>query len=176
MSLSKQTLVLSAFLFLATTLQAAPGKGCCDIVRVDTDRGFVWLRNPSNGLLAQFRPGVDIEKFKVGDRFNPDTNVLNKTKLDSKYQLVEPELVQPNATIIRARGAEVAVKNNETGKVYRFYALSFGAVLSSLKPGQEIVVDEDGGWAIIRWASKKDDSVMGKRDKVKPQTYAYKLD
>jgi hypothetical protein len=160
---------------LASELQAA-AKFCCDIIRVDSAKGSVWVRNPVNGLLAQFHaePGEN-GRFKVGDRFNPDTNALNGTKLDTKYVLMEPDLDPPNASILRVTGSEIAATVKGSGKLYRFYALSFGPVLSSLRPGQNIVIDEIGRWAIIRWVSHTEPSIMGKESKLKPQTYAFKL-
>ncbi len=165
-----------SFLFLALpALLASPAihgaenpRDCCKIIRVNPDKGNAWLRNPANGMVAQFRVGADdIGKFEVGDRFNPDTSELNGTKLERRYAMVLPELDPPNAKIVRVRGAEVAVEIHESKTVYRFYALKFGTVLSSIRPGQEILVDEAGRWAFIR---------IEAHGKVKPSVWAFALD
>src|SRR5688500_5928869 len=169
-------LVCTAIL-IPTELRAADRKPCCDIIRVNSEKNTVWLRNPTNGLLVQFQTApAEIGDFKVGDVFNPEKNTLNGVRIGARYAQSEADLDPPNAKIIRVRGAEVAAESLKDGTVYVFYALSFGAVLSSLKPGQEIVIDEVGRWAIIRWVSHTEASILGKRSKLKPQTYAYKLD
>src|SRR5688572_8183037 len=115
--------VISTAVFAAPDPQAAR-KTCCDIIRVDRAKNIVWLRNPSNGLLAQFKTGpTEIGDFTVGDRFDPDKNTLNGVRIGARYALVEPDLDPPNAKIIRVRGAEVAAEGLKNGTVYIFYAL-----------------------------------------------------
>ncbi len=65
---------------------------------------------------------------------------------------------------------------NDGGSLRSFYLLSFGPLQSSLRPGQDIVVDEAGGWAIIRWVSHTAASIIpDPKRKLTPQTYAFKL-
>ena len=158
-----------ALLFAASAAPAADDpKACCKIIRVNADKGTAWLRNPRNGMVAQFRLGAgDADRFKVGDRFDPDANALNGTPLERRYALVLPELGELNAHIIRARGAEMAAEMDASKTVYRIYALKFGTVLSSVKPGLAIYIDEAARWAFIR--------VEG-YGKVKPSVWAFVLD
>jgi hypothetical protein len=156
---------------MAAHLYGQP-KTCCKVIRVDAEKGTVWLRNPASAVLVQINPGTaDVATFKIDDQFNPDAGTLNGTKLDKKYVLVLPEIDEPNASIIRARGAEVAVKVEETGTVLRFYMPRFGPVLSSLRPGTKVLIDKSGKWAILRYGGAD-----GKRTNVKPQVFAFELD
>jgi hypothetical protein len=164
----------STFLFLPLLLLPAAGraaenpKDCCKIIRVDSEKGTAWLRNPRTGMVAMLRVGAaDIGKFKIDDRYNPDTSELNGAKTERRYPTVMPEAEPTNARVIRVKGAEVACEVNESKTVYRFYALKFGPVLSSIRPGQEIVVDEVGRWAFIR---------LEGGGKVKPSLWAFALD
>ena len=161
------TVALAALLF-AAAVHADDPKACCKIIRVDAGKGTGWLRNPRNGMVAQFRLGAgDTERFKVGDRFDPEANALNGTPLERRYAMVLPELGELNAHIIRARGAEMAAEIDATKTVYRIYALKFGRVLSSVKPGLAIYIDEAARWAFI--------PVEG-YGKVKPSVWAFALD
>jgi hypothetical protein len=152
----------------AAVAHADDPKACCRIIRVNTEKGTAWLRNPRNGAVAQIRLGeADGDRFKIGDRLDPDASTLNGTKLEHRYAMVLPEIEAMNAHIIRARGAEMAAEMDATKTVYRIYALKFGRVLSSVKPGEPIYIDEAERWAYIR--------VEG-YGKVKPSVWAFKLD
>ncbi len=165
-------LVASALLLLlaalATSLGAADDpKACCTIIRVDVDQRTAWLRNPRGGIVAQFRwKEEDATAFKVGDIFNPDERTLNGAKLERAYAMVTPEADTPNAKVVRVRGQEIAAAMDESKTVYRVYALKFGLVLSSIRPGDPIYVDEVGRWAYFRLESGKS----------KPSVWAFKLD
>jgi len=153
---------------LPAVAHADDPKACCRIVRINTEKGTAWARNPRTGMIAQFRLGAgDGDRFKLGDRLDPDANSLNGTPLERRYAMVVPEWETPNAHIIRARGAEMAAEVDATKTVYRIYALKFGKVLSSVKPGLAIFIDEAERWAYI--------PVEG-YGKVKPSLWAFRLD
>jgi len=111
--------------------------------------------------------GVLTTEFKINDVFDPEAHTLNGQKLEHVYPIVVPDLPPPNAKILRARGAEMAVAMDETQTVYRVYALKFGIVLSSVRPGEALYVDEEQRWAFIR---------LEERGKVKPSVWAFRLD
>jgi hypothetical protein len=160
-----------AFLLVGLLPAAAPAddpKACCRVVRINAEKGTAWVRNPRTGMIAQFRLAAgDGDRFKLGDRYDPDANSLNGTPLEHRYAMVVPEMETPNAHIIRARGAEMAAEVDATKTVYRIYALKFGKVLSSVKPGEAIFIDEAERWAYI-WVEGY--------GKVKPSLWAFKLD
>jgi hypothetical protein len=153
---------------LPAVAHADDPKACCRIVRINAEKGTAWLRNPRTGQIAQFRLGAgDAERFKLGDLLDPDANALNGTPLEHRYAMVVPQMEPPNAHIIRARGAEMAAEVDATKTVYRIYALKFGKVLSSVKPGEAIFIDEAERWAYI-WVEGY--------GKVKPSLWAFRLD
>lgn len=168
------TCLLAVSLLVGGWLAASPAqafedpKACCRIIRVDLEKSTAWLRNPKTAVVAQFRLGADDrELFKVGDLFNPETNELNGKKLERKYAMSLPQLGPSNAHILRVRGHEFAAEGNENKKVYRSRTLKFDNTLSSMRPGDEVYVDEEAGWIFI--------SVEG-YGKVKPSVWAYKLE
>lgn len=169
---SRRLAVLTLPLFLsvmAPSLALADDpKMCCRIIRVDMEKRHVWMRNPRGGQVAQIpiREG-DTTEFKINDVFDPEAHTLNGQKLEHVYPIVVPDLPPPNAKILRARGAEMAVAMDETQTVYRVYALKFGIVLSSVRPGEALYVDEAERWAFIR---------LEERGKVKPSVWAFRLD
>lgn len=158
---------LAALAFGSVARAAEAPKTCCKIIRVNAEKGTAWLRNPGNGAVAQIRLGDgDEDRFKVGDHFDPEANALNGTPLERRYAMVLPEL-DLNAHIIRARGAEMAAEIDATKTVHRIYALKFGRVLSSVKPGLAIYIDETARWAFIP---------LEGYGKVKPSVWAFALD
>jgi hypothetical protein len=159
---------LSFLVFAGSAIHASDPKACCRIIRVDEEKGTAWLRNPRTGLLAQFRLGPgDSARFKIGDQFDPDAALLNGQPIDRRYSMVVPRVDTHNARIIRVRGHEVAVEVTDSKTVYRFYTLKFGKVLSSIRPGEELLVDEAGRWAFVEVAGYA---------KVKPSVWAFRLD
>ena len=162
------SLLLGAFL-AATPAQAFEDElACCRVIRVDLEKDTAWLRNPRSALVVQFRLGADgRELFKLGDLFDPETNELNGTKLQRTYSLSLPALGPSNGHILRARGHEVAVKVDETGTVYRFHTKKFGNVLSSIKPGQGVLVDVEADWVFVLYEAY---------GKVKPSVWAFELE
>jgi hypothetical protein len=156
-------------LVLVTPARAAEDiRACCRIIRVDLEKSTAWLRNPRSALVVQFRLRADDrERFKVGDLFNPETNELNGIKLERLYAMSLPALGPLNARILRVRGHEIAVEVAETETVYRFHTLKFGNVLSSMKPGQEVLVDIAAGWVFVLYEAY---------GKVKPSVWAFKLE
>jgi hypothetical protein len=164
-------LAFALLLFLAALVPAPSAaddpRACCTIVRVEVEKRTAWLRNPRDGIVAQFRwKEDDATAFKVGDRFNPDERMLNGAPLERAYAMVTPEAVQPNAKVVRVRGHEIAAAMDESKTVYRIYALKFGLVLSSIRPGDSIYIDEAGGLAYFRL----------EQGKSKPRVWAFKLD
>jgi len=152
----------------ALLVAAEDPRACCTIIRLDSEKRTARLRNPRGGMVAQFHwKEDDPTAFKLGDRFNPDERTLNGAKLERAYAMVTPELDQANAHIVRVRGAEIAAAMDESKTVYRIYALKFGIVLSSLRPGDAIYIDEAGGWAYFRLEGSA---------KVKPTVWAFKLE
>ena len=162
------SLLLGAFLAATPARAFEDKKACCRIIRVDLEKGTAWLRNPRTALVVQFRLGAEgRDLFKVGDLFNPETNELNGTKLQRTYTMVLPQLGPLNAHILRVKGHEVAVKVDETGTVYRFHTLKFGNVLSSMQPGEGVLVDVPGDWIFVLYEG------FGK---VKPSVWAFALE
>ena len=162
------SLLAGAFLGAPPAPAADDPRACCKVIRVDLEKSTVLLRNPRTGKVGQLRLGTDDrERFKIGDSFDPETSVLNGEKLDRTYPMVVPELDLTKAKILRVRGHEVAAKGVENDTVYRFHTVKFDRILSSMRPGQEVQVDEPEGWIYIR--------VEG-YGKVAPGVWAYKLD
>lgn len=160
-------LLLGAFLAATPARAFEDMKACCRIIRVNPEKGTAWLRNPRTALVVQFRLGAeDRDLFKVGDLFNPETNELNGTKLQRSYAMVLPQLGPLNAHVLRVRGHEIAVEVVETGTVYRFRTLKFDSVLSSLRPGQGVLVDVPGEWVFVLFEG---------HGKGKSSVWAYKL-
>jgi hypothetical protein len=164
-------LLAAAFLVSAAAvsplLAADDPRACCTIIRVEAGERTAWLRNPRGGMVAQFRwKEDDATAFKLGDRFNPDERTLNGAKLERAYAMVTPQADPPNAKVVRVRGHEIAAAMDESKTVYRIYALKFGLVLSSIRPGDPIYIDEPGDWAYFRV----------EQGNSKPSVFAFKLD
>ena len=162
--------VLTGFLAGAPA-QAGDQKAqlCCKIIKVDAEKGIGLLRNPQSGKVGQFklRPG-DAERFAVDDQLDPVKGEHNGKKIDATYETALPDIDHlPIARIVRVRGHEVAAKAADKDTVYRFHTPRFDRVLSSMRPGDEMSVDEPGGWLFYR--------VKG-YGKIAPAVWSYRID
>jgi hypothetical protein len=162
--------VLSGFLAGAPA-QAAGQKDqlCCKIIKIDAEKGIGLLRNPQSGQAGQFklRPG-DAERFAVGDQLDPAKGEYNGKKVGVTYETVLPDIDHlPIAHIVRVRGHEVAAKAADKDTVYRFHTPRFDRVLSDMRPGDEISVDEPAGWLFYK---------VKAYGKIAPAVWAYEID
>jgi hypothetical protein len=166
-----RTVVVLAGFFAASIAPAGDQQAqlCCKIIKVDAEKGIGLVRNPQSGKVGQFtlKEG-DAERFQVGDQFDPVKGTHNLKKVDAFYETSLPEIDDlPKAHIVRVRGHEVAAKAVDSETVYRFHTPRFDRVLSSMRPGDEMSVDEPGGWLFYR---------VKAYGKIPPAVWSYRIE